>query len=392
MKRRVSILGATGSVGRSALDLIARRPDAFAVEALTAHSDAAGLARQAREVRAARAVIADPGSHAALREALAGSGIEAAAGPEALIEAACAPADLVIAAIVGIAGLAPTLAAARCGRRIALANKECLVCAGPLLLREIDDNNGCLIPIDSEHNALFQMLSPGGLDGVERIVLTASGGPFLRKSAGEMARATPQEAQKHPVWPMGPKISVDSATLMNKALELIEAHYLFSIDPARLGIVVHPQSVVHAMVVRRDGTLLAHLGPPDMRGPLAHALAFPAPAPAPPFAPLDPEKLGALTFEPLDEDRFPAPRLARDSLQYGRLAPTLLNAANEAAVEAFLRRRIGFLDIVPVSERVLEAASKDCAGPAADTLETIMQADALARIRAGQVIKALNGN
>ncbi len=350
---RVTILGATGSVGCNTVDLLAREPDRFAVEAITARSNVELLARQARALGARFAVVADETRYGALKEALSGSGIEAAAGEDALTEAAERPADWVMAAIVGAAGLAPTLAAVRRGASVALANKECLVCAGALMMQEVAKSGVALLPVDSEHSAIFQVFDFDHPESVERVVLTASGGPFRSKTIEAMARVTPAEAVAHPNWDMGAKISVDSATMMNKGLELIEAHHLFAMPPERLQIVVHPQSIIHSMVEYVDGSVLAQLGTPDMRTPIACALAWPRRMAAP-AARLDLAAIGTLTFELPDSERFPCLALAREALQTGGSAPTILNAANEVAVHGFLQERISFLDIPRVVGMTME--------------------------------------
>ena len=351
--RRVTILGSTGSVGCNTLDLIERQPEAFAVEALTANDSVGRLAEQARRVGAKLAVVADSSRYQDLKEALAGSGVEVAAGARAVAEAAGRPAEWVMAAIVGAAGLAPTLAAVRRGAIVALANKETLVCAGSLMTSEVVRHGATLLPVDSEHNAIFQVLDFERLDAVDRITLTASGGPFRTLSRAAMAEVTPEQAVAHPNWDMGAKISVDSATMMNKGLELIEAHHLFGLDEARIDILVHPQSVVHSMVAYSDGSVLAQMGQPDMRTPIAYTLAWPERMAAP-VARLDLAEIGQLTFEAPDSVRFPALRLARQALRAGGSAPTILNAANEVAVAGFLDGRLGFLGIADVVERTLE--------------------------------------
>ncbi|EWY42143.1 1-deoxy-D-xylulose 5-phosphate reductoisomerase [Skermanella stibiiresistens SB22] len=351
--RSVTILGSTGSVGRNTVDLISRNPGAYTVEALTAGRNVVHLVEQAKALRPALAVIADPAGYEPLRDALAGSGIEVAAGPEAVVEAAQRPADWVMAAIVGAAGLEPTLAAARRGAIVAFANKECLVCAGPLMMDLVRDCGATLLPVDSEHNAIFQVFDFERRSSVRRLLLTASGGPFRRADRAVMAAATPEQACAHPTWTMGAKISVDSATMMNKGLEIIEAHFLFALPEDRIDVVVHPQSVIHSMVEYIDGSVLAQLGTPDMRTPIAFALGWPERIETP-AAPLDLIGAGTLTFEAPDPERFPALRLARHALQAGGGAPTILNAANEVAVQAFLEKRIGFLDIERVVERTLE--------------------------------------
>jgi len=351
--RSITILGSTGSVGCNTLDLIARQPEAFAVEALTANDSVARLAEQARKVGAKLAVVADEACYQDLKQALSGSGIEAAAGAQAVAEAGARPADWVMAAIVGAAGLAPTLAAVRRGAIIALANKETLVCAGSLMIAEVAHHGATLLPVDSEHNAIFQVLDFKHLDAVDRIILTASGGPFRTFSRAAMAEVTPEQAVAHPNWDMGAKISVDSATMMNKGLELIEAHHLFGLPEARIEILVHPQSVVHSMVAYSDGSVLAQMSQPDMRTPIAYALAWPGRMAAP-VPRLDFTEVGQLTFEAPDSERFPALRLARQALQAGGSAPTILNAANEVAVAAFLAGKLGFLGIAEVVDRTLE--------------------------------------
>ena len=379
--RSVSVLGATGSVGRSTLDLIARTPERYRVEALTAHRNVEGLAQAALRHRARLAVIGEPAGYRRLKELLAGSDIEVAAGPDALLEAAARPADWVMAAIVGAAGLGPTLTAVRRAAMVALATKECLVCAGALLMAEVARSGAVLLPVDSEHNAIFQALRGEATDSVERLILTASGGPFRRRPLAEMAAVTPGEAVAHPNWRMGAKISVDSATMMNKGLELIEAFHLFGLAQDRIEILVHPESIVHSMVAFQDGSVLAQLGQPDMRIPIAYTLGWPerisAPTPR-----LDLAAIGRLTFERPDHERFPALGLAGQALRQAGSAPTVLNAANEIAVEAFLAGRIGFLEVAAVVDAVLQAC--DC--PAADSLDDVLEVDAEARRRAGELV------
>ncbi len=380
--RGVTILGSTGSVGQSTVDLIARHPERFRVEAVVAGRSVERLADQARTLNARLAVVADPSRYRDLKEALAGAGIEAAAGPQAVLDAAARPAEWVMAAIVGYAGLAPTLVAARRGAMVALANKEALVCAGRLLLEAVETSGGVLLPVDSEHNAIFQVFEPGQRAAIDRLILTASGGPFRNWSLADMAAATPEQALAHPNWDMGAKISIDSATMMNKGLELIEAKLLFGLPSEQVEIVVHPQSVIHSMVAYRDGSVLAQLGTPDMRIPIAHALGWPARMDSP-AARLDFHALSALTFERPDSGRFPSLRLAREALATGGVAPIILNAANEAAVAAFLARRIGFLDIARVVEDVLDGWT-DAGQPVAG-LEEVHAADVEARARAETV-------
>ena len=379
--RRVTILGSTGSIGCNTIDLIARHSGAFAIEALTAQRNVERLAEQARAVGAKQAVIGDPALYGALKEALAGSETTAAAGAQALIEAAAAPADFVMAGIVGAAGLRPTLAAAAQGAIIGLANKECLVCAGSLMLAEVERGGATLLPVDSEHNAIYQVFDFERSEGVEKIVLTASGGPFREASMETMAEATPEQAVAHPNWDMGAKISVDSASMMNKGLEMIEAFHLFPVDAEQIEVLVHPQSVIHSMVAYVDGSVLAQLGTPDMRTPIAYSLAWPARMAAP-SPRLDLATLGRLTFEPPDPVRFPALRLAREALNQGGSAPIVLNAANEVAVEGFLERRIGFLEIAHTVERCLEETNHR----AVDRLDDVYEIDGTARERAARLL------
>ncbi len=380
--KTVTLLGATGSVGRQTVDLLLRDRARFRVRALIGGANAALLAEQARALAAEIAVIADPAQAEALRAALAGSGIATAAGEAAVVEAAARPADWTMAAITGAAGLGPTLAAIRRGGTIALANKEALVSAGEVMLAAVAAAGAVLLPVDSEHNAIFQALAGDRREAVERIVLTASGGPFRTLPLGEMAAVTPEAALRHPVWSMGAKISIDSATMMNKGLEVIEAARLFAIEGARIEVLIHPQSVVHGMVCYRDGSVLAQLGAPDMRIPIAHALGWPerlqTPSPR-----LDLAAVGGLEFSAPDPARFPALGLARAALAAGGGAPALLNAANEVAVAAFLAGRIGFLDIVAVAESVLAALG----APEAASLAAVLALDAEGR-RAAEVAVA----
>ena len=379
--RLVTILGSTGSVGCNTVELLAAAPGAYRIEALAAYRNATLLAEQARRLGARLAVVADDTQYQVLKAALAGSGIEAAAGAAAVVEAAARPAEWVMAAIVGAAGLAPTMAAVRRGAMVAFANKEVLVCAGALVTAEARRCGARLLPVDSEHNAIFQVFAADQRAAIERIMLTASGGPFLKRSLAEMAAATPEQAVAHPNWRMGAKISVDSATMMNKGLEVIEAHHLFALDSDRLDIVVHPQSVIHGLVYYTDGSVLAQLGSPDMRTPIANALGWPdriaAPSPR-----LDLAKLAQLTFEAPDPIRFPALRIARAALEAGGGAPCVLNAANEVAVAAFLDRRIGFLDIAATVERTLEALPDR----RVERLEDVHAIDGEARAAARRII------
>ena len=379
--RRVTILGSTGSIGQSTVDLLLRNRDAFTVEALTANHNAALLAEQAKALDARFAAIADPADYPALKEALSGTGIETACGRAAVVEAAERPADWVMAGIVGAAGLEPTLAAVRKGRIVAFANKEVLVCAGSLFMREVAAYGATLLPVDSEHNAIWQCFDFTRVEGIEKITLTCSGGPFRKHSLAAMREATPAQAVAHPTWRMGAKISVDSATLMNKGLEVIEAHYLFQLAPERIDIVVHPQSIIHGLVTYCDGSVLAHLGSPDMRTPIAYALGWPGRAAAPTKR-LDLADVGQLTFEAPDEVRFPALRLAREVLARGGAGPTVLNAANETAVHAFLAGQIGFLDIAATVERTLDLMP----GGNLDTLEDVYHLDGAARATAAKLV------
>jgi 1-deoxy-D-xylulose-5-phosphate reductoisomerase len=383
MTRTVTVLGSTGSVGRQTVDLLTTVPDRFRVRALVGGRNGALLAEQAIALGAERAVICDPAGAGVLAERLAGTGVSVAVGPDAVVEAAALPADWTMAAITGAAGLAPTLAAIRRGGAVALANKEALVCAGEVMLRAVREAGATLLPVDSEHNAIFQSLADGNRGAVEKIVLTASGGPFRTASRAEMAKATPEVALRHPVWSMGAKISIDSATMMNKGLELIEAARLFGLDDTRIEVLVHPQSVIHGMVFYSDGSVLAQLGSPDMRIPIAHTLAWPermsTPSPR-----LDLAAVAKLDFAEPDTDQFPALRLARDALRAGGGAPTILSAANEVAVEAFLQRRIGFLDIATTVDRVVDRMGAH----SAETLEDVLALDTAARRAAGHMAAA----
>lgn len=382
--RSVTILGSTGSVGTQTVDLVSRNPERFPVEALTANRNVALLARQARQLKARMAVVADPTAYAELKELLSGTGIEVAAGSEAVAAAAERPADWVMAAIVGAAGLEPTLAAVRRGAIVAFANKEVLVCAGALMMEEVKAHGATLLPVDSEHSAIYQVFDFERTDSVARLILTASGGPFRTRDRAFMAAATREQAVAHPTWDMGAKISVDSATMMNKGLELIEAHFLFGIPEERIDVLVHPQSVIHSLVEYVDGSVLAQLGTPDMRTPIAYALGWPARI-ATPTERLDLVKAATLTFEEPDPVRFPALRLARAALQSGGGAPTILSAANEVAVQAFLDRRIGFLDIERIVEETLTALPHR---PLRD-LAAVREADADARRDAAGRVAAI---
>ena len=352
--RRISILGATGSIGMSTADLVRRNPEKFDVSVLTANRNVQDLAALARELRPSLAIVADETAYADLKQALADTDIEVAAGADALVDAAQEPVDLTVAGIVGAAGLEATLAAIRQGAIVALANKECLVCAGDLVLEECARSGTTLLPLDSEHNAIFQVFETENAKDVEKLILTASGGPFRTWSRDQMAAATPEQAIAHPNWDMGRKISVDSATMMNKGLELIEAAYLFPVLPRNIDVLVHPQSVVHSMVAYVDGSVLAQLGPADMRVPIAHALAWPSRMNTP-VDRLDLAEIGSLDFKAPDDVRFPAISLARQALETGQGATAVLNAANEVAVQSFLDNLIGFLDIAELVHSVLDS-------------------------------------
>ncbi|MFZ5744475.1 MAG: 1-deoxy-D-xylulose-5-phosphate reductoisomerase [Pseudomonadota bacterium] len=380
--RTISVLGATGSIGASTLDLVRRQPEQWRVVALTANGNAAELARLAREFSAEVAVVADEAALPALREALAGTGIAAAGGEAALVEAAARPADLTVAAIVGCAGLAPTMAAIEQGRSVALANKEALVAAGEVMTAAVARSGATLLPTDSEHNAIFQCLAGNSYDHVRSITLTASGGPFRDWTLEQLHTATPAQAVKHPNWSMGAKISVDSATMFNKGLELIEAHHLFPVGLDRLKIIVHPQSVIHSMVEYRDGSTLAQLGPSDMRVPIASCLAWPQRMETP-LAPLDLAAIGELTFRAPDEERFPATRICRAAAEAGGAAPAVLNAANEVAVAAFLDGKLAFTRIAVMVEQVLARY----APPKPASLADVMAIDAAARAQARSVLE-----
>jgi 1-deoxy-D-xylulose-5-phosphate reductoisomerase len=374
--RKIAILGATGSIGKSALDLIERSPERFEVIAVTACTNAEALADIARRTGAKLAVVADESRLGDLQQLLTGTGCRTASGEAALIDAACGEADLVIAAIVGCAGLRPVMAAVEAGKTVALANKEALVTAGQLMTRAAQSSGATLLPVDSEHNAIFQCLAGGRIDQVSRIILTASGGQFRTASPEAIAAATPAQAVAHPNWSMGAKISVDSATMMNKGLELIEARYLFGLPSDRIDILIHPQSVVHSLVEFGDGSVLAQLGTPDMRIPIAYALAWPERMDTPAQR-LDLAAIARLDFEAPDPKRFPALRLARDALEAGGAAPIVLNAANEVAVAGFLAGRLRFPEIAQSVEQAL--ASGEFAAPA--SVEDVLEIDRATRVR-----------
>lgn len=380
--KKVAILGCTGSIGKSTLDLIERSPDEFEITALTAAVNVGALADAARRTKARLAVIADESRLRDLEEVLQGSGCRAAAGVDALVEAATGDSDLVMAAIVGCAGLRPTMAAVEAGKTVALANKEALVTAGDLMTDAAKTSGATLLPVDSEHNAIFQSLAGSRIDQVSRIILTASGGPFRTASAETMRNATPAQAVAHPNWTMGAKISVDSATLMNKGLELIEAHYLFGLPSERIDILVHPQSVIHSLVEFIDGSVLAQLGSPDMRIPIAYALAWPDRMPTPAQR-LDLAAIARLDFGEPDLERFPALRLSREALEAGGSTPAVLNAANEVAVATFLDGRISFPDII----KLVDIALQENDSPAPRSIEDVFEIDRKVRTEVTAMIE-----
>ena len=383
MTKKIAILGATGSIGKSAMDLIERNSGRFEVTAVTAATNVEALVDVVRRTGATLAVIADERRYRDLAELLVGTNCRAAAGEDALIEAATGEVDIVLAAIVGCAGLAPVMAAVEAGRIVALANKEALVTAGALMIDAAAKNGATLLPVDSEHNAIFQCLAGSRADEVSKIILTASGGPFLTVSGEAIRDATPAQAVAHPKWSMGAKISVDSATLMNKGLELIEAHYLFGLPSRQIDVVIHPQSVIHSLVEFVDGSVLAQLGTPDMRIPIAYALAWPERIPTPAQR-LDLASIARLDFEAPDLARFPALRLAREALEAGGAAPIVLNAANEIAVAAFLGGEISFPEIASLVHEALNIASYD----APDSIGDVLEIDRVTRDRARTMMKA----
>lgn len=381
--RRVTILGSTGSVGKNTVKLLLETEEAFEVEAITAYSNVELLAAQAKQLRAKLAVIADETHYQSLKNLLSGTGIEALAGKDALVEAAARQSDWVMAAIVGTAGLYPTLTAIRRGAVVALANKECLVSAGGLMMEEVKRCGATLVPVDSEHNAIFQVLDATQPEKVESIILTASGGPFLAWERVAMVGITPAQAVNHPNWSMGTKISIDSATMMNKGLELIEAYHLFPVEASQIQIVVHPESIVHSMVAYKDGSVLAQLGTPDMCVPISYALGWPKRIET--CTPrLNLTAIGKLTFKEVDEVKFPALKIAREALIEGGAFPAIMNAANEVAVEAFTQKHIGFLDIIAVVEKTLERVQNR---PLSNLAE-VMEIDSEARRIALDIIQA----
>jgi 1-deoxy-D-xylulose-5-phosphate reductoisomerase len=387
--KRLIILGSTGSIGQSTIDIVRRHPGRFVVEALIANRNLEALARDAVATRAKCAVTADASRYHELKSLLAGSEIEVAAGEAAVLEQASRPADIAMAAIVGAGGLKPTLAAARAGTTIALANKECLVSAGELFVREAARAGSRIVPVDSEHNAIFQCLETSNIDRVDRITLTASGGPFRTRRREELAGVAPEDALRHPNWSMGPKVTIDSATLMNKGLELIEAFHLFPVGLDRLGVLIHPQSIVHSFVAYCDGSVLAQMGMPDMRTPIACALAWPQRI-STPVARLDLARIGTLTFEEVDHGRFPSVGICRQALERGGSATTILNAANEIAVAEFLSQRIGFLDITALVEAVMARADGEGMIKPLQSLGDVWAADGYARRSADDLARSLH--
>lgn len=386
--RSVSILGSTGTIGRQTLDILARHPERFEVGVLTGQNNVDLLAEQAVKHNARCAVIGNASKFQELKAALSGTAIDVAAGPDALIEAAGRPADCTMAAIVGVAGLRPTYEAAKQGARVALANKECLVSAGAVFLRQIETSGATLIPVDSEHSAAFQAISDTHGSEIRTITLTASGGPFRTWSAEELKNAAPEQALCHPTWNMGKKITIDSATLMNKGLELIEAYHLFPVEPDQLRVIIHPQSIVHCLVEFTDGSTLAQMGPPDMRTPIAYSLSWPRRIETPARS-LTVDDLASMTFENPDESRFPALRIAKQVLNHGGASGTIFNAANEIAVEAFLSGAISFMSIAELVERTLEQAGSELNSVAPDTIDEVIYTDEAARRLAKSLISRM---
>ena len=380
----VTILGSTGSIGSNTLDLIGRNPEKYNVKALTANSNVEALAQQAITHNAEMAVIADKDKYSELTEALSGKNIIVAAGEDALNVAADMSADWVMSSIVGAAGLRPTLTAIRRGATIALANKECLVCAGEFMMKQVEESGATILPVDSEHNAIFQIFDFDEPEKIEKVILTASGGPFWNKDIQEMQGITPTQAIKHPNWSMGAKISVDSATMMNKGLELIEAYYMFPVEKDQLDIVIHPESIIHSMVSYIDGSVLAQLGTPDMRTPISYTLGWPHRMKTP-SKKLDLTEIGQLNFIRPDNVKFPSINITREVLQKGGSAPTILNASNEIAVQAFLEGKIGFLDITKVVEKTLETIEVHQMTCLAD----VQIVDENARIVSGEIVEGI---
>jgi len=387
---RLIVLGATGSIGKSTLDLVMRNPERFKVTALVANNNADELARLARQVNAEAAVLASETHGKALAEALSGSGVAVSSGTQAVLDAVERPADMVVAGIVGAAGLMPTLAAIKPGRAIALANKECLVSAGDLFMETIRQTGATLLPVDSEHNAIFQVFEPENRREVEKIILTASGGPFRTTRLEDMAAITPEQALRHPNWEMGQRITIDSATLMNKGFEVIEAFHLFPVEFDQLGVLVHPQSVIHGLVQYTDGSLLAQMGSPDMRTPIAHCLAWPKRMSVP-LRRLDLAEIGSLTFEKPDPVRFPALGLALSALRRGGGATCVLNAADEVAVSAFLDGRLRFPDIPAAVEATMDRLESAGRLNRPDSAEAVMALDGEARVICADWVSGRSG-
>jgi 1-deoxy-D-xylulose-5-phosphate reductoisomerase len=386
--KKLTILGATGSIGRSAEAVILGAPGAFETIAVAGGRDAKNLARVAKSLGARFAAICETSAYAELKAELSGSGIEVAAGQEAMKQAACQEADLVVGAIAGAAGVAPTYAAVEAGRDVALANKECLVCAGEPFMRKAREKGVRILPMDSEHNAIFQALGGESVDRIEKMWLTASGGPFRTWSAEKIAAATPEQALAHPNWAMGPKVTVDSASLMNKGLELIEALHVFGIEAKKLDVLVHPQSIVHGLVSFADGAVTAGMAVPDMKVPIAHCLAWPERVTTKARR-LDLAEIGALTFEKPDFDRFPALRVAMDALAEGGAMPTILNAANEIMVAAFLEKRIGFTEIATRVEAICEIFRRERNAAAPQDVDAALAVDHIVRERSAASLQGL---
>ena len=384
-QKSLTILGATGSIGTSTLDLVEYDRAAFSIEALTAHQNVAELARLAVKFEARMAVIGEPTLYNELKEALAGTNIKVAAGHKGLIEAAGRPVDITLAGIMGAAGLAPTLEAVKQGNRVALANKECLVAAGALFMSEVKKYKTELLPVDSEHSAIFQALDDHPQGAIDKIVLTASGGPFRCFSKEQLLHVTPAQALKHPNWDMGRKITIDSATMMNKGLELVEALHLFPVTPDQLDVVVHPQSIIHSMVSYIDGSVVAQLGVPDMRTPIAYSLSWPQRMQTP-VEKLDLARIASLSFEEPDEERFPALKLARQSMNAGGNSTTIMNAANEIAVEAFLNEELAFMEIPGFCERTIEAVQQKVGDKSPTCVAEVLEIDHVTRKMAQSAI------
>ena len=377
-RKKVSILGSTGSVGTNTLDLLKRSPKSFKVSALTANTNVNSLVEQAKATNAEFVAIADPKKYIELKKALSGTKIEVAAGPNSIIEAALRDCDFLMASIVGVAGLVPTMEAVKSGKIIGLANKECLVSAGNVFVDAVKLNRATIIPVDSEHSAIFQVFDTNQTKTVRRVILTASGGPFRKFNLKELHNVTCEQALNHPNWDMGAKISIDSATMMNKGLELIEAFYLFPVNQDAIEILIHPESIIHSMVDYIDGSVLAQLAPPDMRIPIAYALGWPKRIKTP-VKQLKLEEIGRLSFMAPDQDKFPSLRLAREALKQGGNAPTILNAANEIAVSSFLTGKINFLTITNIVEETLKQINSISLTTIDDVVQTDLEARRVAK-------------